>query len=88
MNETDVSTAQSFDVGGFFNNLLATGTALAAQKISASQNTGQPQATTEPNLRATPGGTASPLGGVSQQTLMTLGIGAAVVVGLVILLRK
>ena len=90
---TAESSAQSFDYGSFFSNLLNTGVGIVANKISPSQNTGQPSVSTQPNLSATPGQNTRPAGisgalGVSPQTLSYIGIGAALIVGVYLLTKK
>ncbi len=85
--ETDVVSAQSFDAGAFFNNLVNVGATLATARISPTQSNGQPSTTQTPNLTAGAGGSVLPgsIGGVSPMVLL---LGAAAVVGLVVLLRK
>ncbi len=86
---TDVSSAQSFDVSSFLGSLVNTAGQVITAKISPTQNTGQPAVTTSPDVRAglsaSQGGGA--VAGMSQQTLMMVGIGAALLVA-VVLLKK
>lgn len=87
---TDVSTAQSFDVGSFLNNLVSTAGAVITGRTSPTQNTGQPAATTTPNLRANPTANTQPgpANNAVSPSYMWLGLGAAVILGAVLLARS
>lgn len=88
-SDTDVSSAQSFDVGNFLNTLATTGLAVVAAKASPSQNTGQPNATVNPNLRANPVGNAVPGElALTGQNMAVVVAGVAALLGLIYLLRK
>jgi hypothetical protein len=90
--QTDVSTAQSFDVTSFLNNVVNAGVSIAGQRVSPTQSNGQPSVAQAPNLRATgPAGSAGPApaagGSMTNQTLL-LGAAVVAVIVVVYLARK
>lgn len=89
--DTDVSTAQSFDVASFLGGLVNTAAgAYVATQTANSQATGKPAATTTPNLYAGANGNTAVAGnglGMSNQTMLLVGVGAAALLA-VLLLRK
>lgn len=82
---TDVSTAQSFDVGSFLNNVVSTAGNVIAARTAPTQNTGQPSVSTSPSQTLTPSGAAA---GITSPNLYVLGIGAAVLIGAILILRS
>ncbi len=86
---TDVSTAQTFDVGSFLNNLVNVGAAVVTARTQPTQNTGQPAATTQPNVRANPAGNTAPVANNAiSPSYLWLGLGIAGAVALVLVLRS
>jgi hypothetical protein len=82
--QTDVSTAQSFDVGSFLNNLVTTaGNVVVRNNTPTTQNTGQPAVTQTPRVIAT-GGQVIANGGNGMPSTTVLLLAAAALVGLLI----
>jgi len=78
---TDVSTAQTFDVGSFLQNLANTGLQIAAQKVAPTQSTGAPSAAVNPPAIAAPGGTQRPATATPGLAFLSTPAGMAVLIG-------